>query len=38
MWYRVKVDEDRFFVDKATLSDMKADSKKFEVENSIDND
>ena len=32
MWYRVKVGEDRFFVDEATLTDMKADGKKFEVE------
>lgn len=32
MWYRVKIDGDRFFVDEATLSDMKADGKKFEVE------
>ena len=32
MWYRVKVDEDRFFVDEATLADMKADGKKFEIE------
>ena len=32
MWYRVKVDEDRFFVDEATLADMKADGKKFKVE------
>lgn len=32
MWYRVKVNEDRFFVDEATLADMKADGKKFEVE------
>ena len=32
MWYRVKVDGDRFFVDEATLADMKADGKKFEVE------
>ncbi len=32
MWYRVKIDEDRFFVDEATLTDMKADGKKFEVE------
>ena len=32
MWYRVKIDEDRFFVDEATLADMKADGKKFEIE------
>lgn len=32
MWYRVKVGEDRFFVDETTLADMKADGKKFEVE------
>ena len=32
MWYRVKVDEDRFFVDEATLADMKADGKKFKIE------
>ena len=32
MWYRVKIGEDRFFVDEATLADMKADGKKFEVE------
>lgn len=32
MWYRVKVGEDRFFVDEATLADMKADGKKFEIE------
>ena len=32
MWYRVKIDEDRFFVDEATLADMKADGKKLEVE------
>ena len=32
MWYRVKVGEDRFFVDEATLVDMKADDKKFEIE------
>ena len=32
MWYRIKIDEDRFFVDEATLADMKADGKKFEVE------
>lgn len=32
MWYRVKTDEGRFFVDEATLADMKADGKKFEVE------
>ena len=32
MWYRVKVDGDRFFVDEATLADMKADGKKFEIE------
>lgn len=32
MWYRVKIDGDRFFVDEATLTDMKADGKKFEVE------
>ena len=29
MWYRVKVDGDRFFVDEATLADMKAE---FEIE------
>ena len=32
MWYRVKIGEDRFFVDEATLADMKADGKKFEIE------
>lgn len=32
MWYRVKIDEDRFFVDDATLAGMKADGKKFEIE------
>lgn len=32
MWYRVKIGEDRFFVDEATLADMKADGKKFETE------
>lgn len=32
MWYRVKIDEDRLFVDEATLADMKADGKKFEIE------
>lgn len=32
MWYRVKVDGDRFFVDEATLADMKADGKEFEIE------
>ena len=32
MWYRVKIDEDRFFVDEATLAGMKADGKKFEIE------
>ena len=32
MWYRVKVDEDRFFVDEATLADMKADGEKFKIE------
>lgn len=32
MWYRVKIDEDRFFVDEATLADMNADGKKFEIE------
>lgn len=32
MWYRVKIDEDRFFVDEATLASMKADGKKFEIE------
>ena len=32
MWYRVKIDEDRFFVDEATLADMKADGKKFKIE------
>ena len=32
MWYRVKIDEDRFFVDEATLADMKADGEKVEVE------
>ena len=32
MWYRVKVGEDRFFVDEVTLADMKADGKKLEVE------
>lgn len=32
MWYRVKIDGDRFFVDEVTLADMKADGKKFEVE------
>ena len=32
MWYRVKVGEDRFFVDEATLADMKADGKKLEIE------
>ena len=32
MWYRVKIDEDRFFVDEATLADMKANGKKFEIE------
>lgn len=32
MWYRVKVDGDRFFVDEATLADMRANGKKFEVE------
>lgn len=32
MWYRVKTDEGRFFVDETTLADMKADGKKFEVE------
>lgn len=32
MWYRVKTDEGRLFVDEATLADMKADGKKFEVE------
>lgn len=32
MWYRVKIDEDRFFVDEATLADMKADGEKFEIE------
>ena len=32
MWYRVKIDKDRFFVDEATLADMKADGKKFEIE------
>lgn len=32
MWYRVKIDEDRLFVDDATLAGMKADGKKFEIE------
>lgn len=32
MWYRVKVGGNRFFVDEATLADMRADGKKFEVE------
>lgn len=32
MWYRVKLDEDRFFVDEATLAGMRADGKKFEIE------
>lgn len=32
MWYRVKTDEGRFFVNEATLADMKADGKKFDVE------
>lgn len=32
MWYRVKIDEDRFFVDEATLAGMKADGKKFKIE------
>ena len=32
MWYRAKVGEDRFFVDEATLADMKADGKKFKIE------
>ena len=32
MWYRAKINKDRFFVDEATLADMKADGKKFEVE------
>ena len=32
MWYRVKIGEDRFFVDEATLADMKADGEKFEIE------
>ena len=32
MRYRGKVDGDRFFVDEATLADMKADGKKFEIE------
>lgn len=32
MWYRVKVGEDRFFVNEAMLANMKADGKKFEVE------
>ena len=32
MWYRVKIDKDRFFVDEATLADMKANGKKFEIE------
>lgn len=32
MWYRVKIDGDRFFVDEVTLADMKAEGKKFEVE------
>ena len=32
MWYRVKVDEDRFFVDEATLADMKAHGKKAEID------
>lgn len=32
MWYRVKTDEGRFFVNEATLADMKADGKKSDVE------
>ena len=32
MWYRVKIGEDRFFVDEATLADMQTDGKRFEVE------
>lgn len=32
MWYRVKTDEGRFFVDIEMLAGMKADGKKFEVE------
>ena len=32
MWYRIKVGEDRFFVDEATLADMKADGNKVEIE------
>ena len=32
MWYRVKIDEDRVFVEEATLADMKADGEKVEVE------
>lgn len=32
MWYRVKTDEGRFFVDIETLAGMRAYGKKFEVE------
>ncbi len=32
MWYRVKINKDRLFVDEATLADMRANGEKFEVE------
>lgn len=32
MWYRVKIDEDRFFMDEAHYIDLKNSGKEFELE------